>query len=126
MKKCLRDFFVGGSAVGLLCGGYHATDLWIKHYEAAFCQQLWEVWENPDRDRNTHFEDDPRIQELENYLYERGFWHQVFHEPPFGALQRFKDVRVEDYNKHCLQVVYRQLEDTVIGQIQSSSSNLKN
>lgn len=81
-----------------------------RNYDAAFNQIMWELWENPDRDRSVRVERNPRIQELQRYL-DSGFWNQVWNEPPLGAMERFKGVSVQEYDKHCLEVATKRFED---------------
>lgn len=81
-----------------------------RNHEAAFCQVLWEIWENPQRDRSIPLERQPRFAELQDYLYNRGFWHVVIYNPPFGAKERFRNVVMEEYEAHCLALAKEKFE----------------
>lgn len=96
--------------VGCIPGGiYLAANRSLQHHDAAFNQMMWELWENPDRDRSVHPENDPRIKELQAYL-DGGALNMFLHEPPFGAKERFKGVSLEDYNNKCLDIATRRFE----------------
>lgn len=103
MKRWGGVLLVGGSVAGLSFGGTWAVNREIRNRDAGFNQMMWELWENPDRDRNVSPEQNPRIQECQRYLA-GGFWHTVVNEPPFGALERFEGVSREEYDKHCLAI----------------------
>ncbi len=71
--------------------------------------------ENPERDRNIPLERTERYLMVYDYLHNRSYWYQMCNEPPYGALERFRDVTVEEYNEHCLEIAkdrLRQLTET--------------
>lgn len=86
-----------------------------RHYDAAFNQMMWEIWENTDRNRYIPLEHTERYLRLNDYLHNRSYWYQLCNEPPYGALERFCGVTVEEYNEHCLVIAkdrLRQLTET--------------
>ena len=89
---------------------YYAFKREMRHHDAAFNQMMWELWENPDRKGAAS--DDPRIQELQDYL-DSGFFGVLRNEPPFNALERFDGVSVEEYNEHCLQIATCKVERAI-------------
>ena len=72
---------------------------YMKHHDAAFNQSIWEIWENPTRNRNIPIEDTARMKKINAYL-ESGMLNIILNEPPLGAYERFKDISVEEYNEH--------------------------
>jgi len=75
----------------------------MRNHDAAFNQMMWEIWENPERDPSSPVKLDPRVKELQAYLA-KGFWHTVFREPPFDAVEHFDGVSVAEYDKKCLAI----------------------
>jgi len=73
---------------------------------------MWELWENPARDRTVSAERDPRFKELQRYM-DSSFLNVMLHPPPFGAMTRFEGVSVEQYHQHCLDVATTAVDNII-------------
>ena len=101
-----------GVGTGLVCSGLVHLGIrrHLRNHDAAFNQMMWEIWENPNR--TAPADEDPRIKELDDYL-DGGFFHVLLNDPPLNALEKFKEVSVEEYNDHCLGIAKSKVAEAI-------------